>query len=330
MRASLPRESKKPKLSPFANFGRLLVFTLCLRFAAADAAQTNAQIFVGKSRIDLVFTSTPPEPLRPVILNWVSAAARAVTTYYGQFPVVHLNIQVSLDDGHGAESGQASGSNGALITVSVGRSSTASDLARSWLMTHEMVHLAFPGVARKHHWIEEGLATYVEPIARARDGELSAEKVWGDMVRGMPQGLPQPGDQGLDFTHTWANTYWGGARFCLLADIEIRKRTDNKLGLEDALRPILKHGGTIEADWDLSRALEIGDRATGVPVLRELYDKMSATPQPTDLDKLWKDLGVESSGGRIVFDDTAPLAPIRKAITQPVPNSELPQILPEP
>jgi hypothetical protein len=286
---------------------------------------------VGNSKIDLTFTSPPSESLRTAVLDWVSAAARAVTTYYGQFPVQHVNIQVDLHDGHGAESGHAFGSsNDARITVSVGRSSTASDLAREWVMTHEMVHLAFPGMARRHHWIEEGLATYVEPIARASDGELSPEKVWGDMVQGMPQGLPQPGDQGLDITRTWANTYWGGARFCLLADIEIRKRTGNKQGLEDALRAILKQGGTIEADWDLSRALEIGDQATGVPVLRELYNKMSTTPQPTDLDKLWKGLGIANSEGHIVFDNTAPLAAIRKAITQPVPNSELPQILPAP
>ncbi len=305
---------------------RLFIFATYLGFAAAATAQTNAQLLLGNSRIDLTFTSNPPEPLRPVVLDWVRAAARAVTTYYGQFPVAHVEIHVTLYDGHGAESGQASGSDGAVITVSVGRSSTASDLAREWVMTHEMVHLAFPGVARKYHWIEEGLATYVEPIARARDGELTAEKVWFDMVRGMPQGLPQPGDHGLDITPTWANTYWGGARFCLLADIETRKRTGNKQGLEDALRAILKQGGTIEADWPLSRALEIGDQATGVPVLRELYDKMSATPVSTDLDKLWKDLGITSSGGRIVFNDTAPLASIRQAITQPVPKSELPQI----
>ena len=40
-------------------------------------------------------------------------------------------------------------------------------------MTHEMVHLAFPSVAREHHWIEEGITTYVEPIARAETGELA-------------------------------------------------------------------------------------------------------------------------------------------------------------
>ena len=67
-----------------------------------------------------------------------------------------------------------------------------------------------------HHWIEEGLATYVEPIARARAGGLTPQKVWGDMVDAMPQGLPKPGDRGLDFTHTWGRTYWGG-RYVLSA-----------------------------------------------------------------------------------------------------------------
>ena len=41
-----------------------------------------------------------------------------------------------------------------------------------------MVHLAFPSVPRSHHWIEEDWATYVEPIARARTGDLTPQKVW--------------------------------------------------------------------------------------------------------------------------------------------------------
>ena len=58
------------------------------------------------------------------------------------------------------------------------------------------------------------------------------------MVDGMPQGLPAAGDQGLDNTHIWGRTYRGGAMFCLLADIEIRKQTGNAKGLLDALRAI--------------------------------------------------------------------------------------------
>lgn len=50
----------------------------------------------------------------------------------------------------------------------------------------------------------------MEPIARAQIGGLSLERVWGDMMRDMPQGLPAAGDEGLDNTHTRGRTYWGG------------------------------------------------------------------------------------------------------------------------
>jgi len=50
--------------------------------------------------------------------------------------------------------------------------------------------------------------------------------------------------------------------------------------------------------------------------LRELYEKMKATPAPVDLSALWKELGVERRNGKIQFDSGAPLAAIRKAITQ--------------
>jgi predicted metalloprotease with PDZ domain len=134
------------------------------------------------------------------------------------------------------------------------------------------------------------------------------------MVEGMPQGLPKSGDRGLDYTHTWGRTYWGGALFCLLADVEIRKKTGNRMGLEDALRGILKSGGSIEVEWPLEKVLQLADRAVGVPVLEQMYDKMKAAPVAPDLDQLWKDLGVKYDGNGVTFDDSAPLAATRKAI----------------
>jgi len=64
-----------------------------------------------------------------------------------------------------------------------------------------------------HRWLGEGLATYIEPLGRIRTGSLTPERVWRDLVLGLPQGEPQPGDQGLDVTHTWGRTYWGGRFF---------------------------------------------------------------------------------------------------------------------
>jgi hypothetical protein len=44
---------------------------------------------------------------------------------------------------------------------------------------------------------------------------------------------------------------------------------------------------------------------------------MKATPVQFDLDDLWRKLGVEVNNGVVTFDDKAPLAKTRKAITEP-------------
>jgi hypothetical protein len=289
---------------------------ICLELSPPCDAQGHDQIKIRGAQIDVRFDFTPSDRLRKLIMSRIALSAEAVAAYYQQYPVAAVEIRVASHRGHGINSGHAFGFPRAHLSISVGVDSTEPDFAEDWITTHEMVHLAFPSVAEQHHWIEEGLATYVEPVARARIGELSPQKVWGDMVEGMPNGLPQPGDRGLDFTHTWGRTYWGGALFCLLADVEIRKRTGNRRGLEDALRGILRAGGNLESEWALSRALTTADRAAGVTVLEDLYAKLSASPVAPDLDELWHQLGVERRAGTLTFDDSAPLAAVRKAITQ--------------
>lgn len=282
--------------------------------AAADGANT-ATIITGQSRIDVVVENGPFDISKEGLLGWISSAAQSVTTYYGRFPQPHILIRIKPVPGQGVRHGVTYPWDGGLITIAVGAETTVADFQSDWEMTHEMVHLAFPSVADNHHWIEEGIATYVEPIARVRAHHFDATEMWYELLRDLPQGLPAPGDQGLDNTHTWGRTYWGGALFCLLADVEIHRRTGNKKGLDDALRGILDAGGNINVDWDLEKALRAGDQATGVPVLEELYDKMKDSPYTPDLDALWKQLGVERSGTTVVFNDSAPLAATRNAIT---------------
>jgi hypothetical protein len=209
---------------------------------------------------------------------------------------------------------------GASIVLHMGRDMTEKDLADDWVLTHELTHLAFPSLPRRYGWLEEGLATYVEPIARARIGALSTEEVWRGFVLGLPKGLPEPGDRGLDRTPTWGRTYWGGALFCLLADLKIRSATQNRRSLDDALRGILDAGGNDAIRWDLDRTIEVGDRATGVHVLRDLHGQMGSQPIPVDLSALFRQLGVKLKGGVLTFDDNAPLAAVRRSMTARDPN----------
>ena len=208
----------------------------------------------------------------------------------------------------------------AFILLRIGEATTPKELAADWIITHELVHTALPSLPDDQHWLEEGLASYVEPIARAQAGQLSVTKAWADMMLGMPQGEPGPQDQGLDVTHTWGRTYWGGSLFCLMADIRIRKQTSNRQGLQDALRAIVSSGGSVDKDWPLARVLGTGDRATHTHVLEEMYAQWSTTPIVVDLPELWSQLGVRMIGKQVIFDESAPLAGLRTAITVPVPS----------
>jgi predicted metalloprotease with PDZ domain len=133
----------------------------------------------------------------------------------------------------------------------------------------------------------------------------------------MPKGQPEASDQGLDGTPTWGRTYWGGALFCLAADVDIRTRTSNRHSLDDALRAVLAQGGNIAVSWPIERVLEVGDRATGVPVLRTLFERMAPRAERVDLEGLWRRLGVSRRGGTVAFDDAAPLAAVRRAMMVP-------------
>jgi hypothetical protein len=254
------------------------------------------------------------------ILQWVKNAASSVEMYYGRFPVERDRILIEPAPGTGILRGTTWGDVGgfqAFHRMVLGEQSSQRDLDEDWEMTHELVHSAFPTMDDEHHWIEEGLATYIEPIARVQRGLLRPEKIWADMLHDMPKGDPEGSDGGLDQTRSWGRTYWGGAQFCLLADVTIREQTHNQKGLQDALRAIVQAGGTIDQEWPLRKTLEIGDKATGTHVLVKLYDEMRDKPEPVNLQEIWKQLGVSRDGDGVRFDDHAPLAAIREAITRP-------------
>ena len=277
--------------------------------------EEDSVIRIGQSRIQVQLAEGDWGIAKAGIPAWIRNAGESVAAYYGRFPLPEVQLRISPYAGEGIRHGMTFGDQGGYIIIHVGNNTTQSDFNSDWMLTHEMVHLAFPSVEDNHHWIEEGIATYVEPIARVQAGHMDVKEMWFELVRDLPQGLPAPGDQGLDNTHTWANTYWGGARYCFLADIGIRRATGNRKGLQDALRGILNARGDIRQNWDLMKALKVGDAATGASVLVPLYEKMKDRPMQTDLPELWKELGVTRSGNTVEFDDNVPLAAVRKSIT---------------
>lgn len=298
----------------FAIFTFLIACSALLPLGCKAADAPVQSLRIGGGVIDVTLPDGT-DVSQQDLLDWVRRAAEAVTTYYGKFPCPRLTLKISADDRQGVHHGVTYPEGQGLIVITVGRHATKAVLASDWMLTHEMIHLAFPSMPRRQHWIEEGISVYVEPIARVQAGQLPVEEMWYETMRDMPQGEPQSGDEGLDHTHTWGRTYWGGALFCLIADTRIREQTHNQKGLQDALTAIMEHGGVITEDWDMLRTFEVGDHATGTTVLVDLYNEMRDKPVTVDLDGLWKKLGISMQGNTVVFDDHAPEAGIRKAIT---------------
>jgi hypothetical protein len=283
--------------------------------APAKSALEPFELTVGGGEIDVRFAAGRLAVRREAISKWISDAAQAVNCYYGRFPVSRTGIEIRpVSSRSGVLNGVTFG-DPVHTSMEIGELTNEAILDSDWTMTHELVHLAFPNVPESHHWIEEGIATYVEPIARAQAGKVSVEKVWSDMLHDMPKGEPGPSSRGLDQTNSWANTYWAGALFCLFADVEFRERTGNRLGLQDALRGILNAGGNITADWPIEKAFRAGDAAAGVPVLSELYARLKDKPVWMDLPAVWRRLGISEAGGIFALLPDAELSAIRRAIT---------------
>ena len=297
----------------------LSAILLCFAYPCIASAEQDdplqghhAKLELGESKIFVVFDNETLLARKNIILPWVARAAESVANYFGQFPVPQVNIALIGGRGRSVHSGVVFGGDSPVINIRLGNRVDEQALKSDWVLVHEMAHLAFPEVGFR--WIEEGMATYVESIARASMGDLSSNTVWREFIKRMPQGQPARGDKGLDRTPTWGRTYWGGAIFCLVADVEIRRRTNNQFGLQDAFKGILAADLNIRHKRSLAEVFSLADKAVGVPVLSELYSRHRHQPTPFALEQLWKDLGIELSGRTVTYSSSAPLSTVRQAI----------------
>ena len=245
------------------------------------------------------------------IRRWVRSMAGLATEYLGHFPVPTLKVEVHLQSGSRVRFGQHF--RGRRVRVFIGRNTSASDLARDHILLHELLHTALPTLDRRHRWMREGLSTYLETVVRLRAGIVSPEQAWARFYRQMPSGLPRHGDRGLDRTPTWGRTYWGGALFWLMVDVELRQTTRGRHSVRTLLSGIVRNGGVARERWPMRRLLALARRVTGTRVLESLYRRLALRPHRVPLERLFRRLGVQQRGRHVELT-RGPLAWLRRRI----------------
>lgn len=239
-------------------------------------ATRNLQVEVPHATVDVAVLGRELAMGDADLRGWVGDAAGAVSRLYGRFPVDHFALFLVPARGASAPLfGRVLTRTGASGALLVGEHMGPEGAHDDWILVHEMIHLGFPSFAGEGRWLGEGIATYYEPILRARAGWMDPADLWTYFGAEMPRGLPKRADgPGLDGRLDNDSIYWGGALFALLADVRIREATGGRFSLDDVLRGIHRRGGDATRVWRMTDVFEEGDAITGTHVLTDLYAAM--------------------------------------------------------
>lgn len=289
----------------FGKFDREQITLPAPIFKGPEAPPAKVTVVVLDGKLDMS---------RANLVKWIEDCARLVSDYWHGFPAERALLAILPTEGrNGIVFGRVIGTGGITMMVQVGEHADPAKLHDDWIMVHEFLHVGGPFVYDGGYWLMEGMATYVEPILRARAGWQKSQDVWAEFARGMAGGVAPLLESGL-FGLQGRSVYWSGALFMLMADVEIRKRTGNAKGLDDCLRGVLKAGGNATQRWTVEQTLAACDSAIGLPVVSELATRYAHGKQSLELSGVWRELGVESDGRLAFYRANAPLASIRNAI----------------
>jgi hypothetical protein len=249
------------------------------------------------------------------LATWVKERAEAVADFYQGFPAARAVVFVVPVRGRSeVVFGKLLPESAPGVALFVGSQANKAALRDDWVLVHELFHIGVPSFYREGKWFDEGLATYFEPIIRVRAGLFDAERAWRDFALEMPRALSALTRDGLEHTRNYTGLYWGGAIYCLAADVAVRAQSEGRLGLEDGVRRVFQEGGQAWEVWPLQKTLRTADSVFPEPLLQSLSARYANTPAPFDLEALFRSLGVERKASGIELSDAAPLAWVRRAI----------------
>ena len=284
----------------------------------------RSRVDVPGGPLDLVLLGAPLDMGDAALTTWVKGAAGCIAGLYGRFPVAATLFVVPIPGADEVVFGRVMSLSGGSVVLLFGADTKAASSREDWVVVHELSHLGTVSFVGEGHWLEEGLATYYEPILRERAGWMTEADLWRHFAEEMPRGVHKDGEPpDLEDRDDIDSTYWGGALFAMLADLEIRKASGGKRSLDDVLRASLQELGDATRQAKVLDFIRVGDQAAGSSALSGVYERVALHGGAVDLRALWEALGVvKHPDGTVTLRDDAPLASTRKALAAGSPHPE--------
>jgi predicted metalloprotease with PDZ domain len=282
--------------------------------AFGDMRRARAE--VPGAALDVALLGPPLAMGDDAVVGWVRGAAGCVASLFGRFPADATVFVLPVRGPDELVFGRVLSLAGGSVELLFGSETRASSAHQDWVAVHELFHLGTPSFVGEGHWLEEGLATYYEPVLRRRASWLRDGDLWAHFAREMPRGLRREGaPPALEDRDDIDSTYWGGALFALLADVRIREATRGARSLDDVMRAALERLGDGTHEATVAAFLRLGDEVTGTRVLEDLDARIARAGEAVDLAALWRSLGVVAhTDGSVELVEGAPLAGVRRGI----------------
>lgn len=259
------------------------------------------------------------------LVRWIADTARNVNLTYGTFPNPTPNIVVipvgerSFSDSP-VPFGRVVRDGGETIELFIDQRQPIEAFYDDWTATHEFSHLMLPYVRSSYRWVSEGFATYYQNVLLARAGQYTQARAWQKLYEGFERGRhsrPEMSPNEAAQRRARSSTmkiYWSGASLALMADIELRRRSDGRESLDTVLERLQACCLPSDERWSGPEFFEKLDTLIDEPVFMPLYDRYANSAGFPDYRDSFAALGVEIVRGRVRLEDDAPLGAIRSEI----------------
>jgi len=282
---------------------------------------------VADTSLSITFLRSAKDVITAPIVEWIGDTADHLVLAYGRFPNPSARVLVFPVEGSSwrgksaVHFGRVVRDGGESVELLVDPSQPIELFYEDWTATHEFAHLMLPYVQREQRWISEGFAQYYQNLLLARAGRYTQQYAWQKLHDGLERGresvpnLSPNEAASSDERSTRMKIYWTGAALALMADVELRRRSDGTETLDTVLDQIQRCCLPSQRTWSGAELFAKFDSFLDEPLFLGLYQRYADTAGFPDTDPLLERLGVVATGQEIHLSDTAELAEIRAALT---------------
>lgn len=288
-------------------FGRFTVNNLAL-----NGANLRLSILDGEPKTDLGLTK-----------NWLLLAAEELANLYGSFPDPYPQILV-VPLGRGNEPmpyAQVTRGGGSGVHFYIDQRRSAKAFNKDWTASHELSHLLLPFVDRDDAWLSEGLASYFQNVLMSRNGTLTQRRSWEKLYQGFQRGINRnyqgtlkQASERMYSDGTNMRVYWSGAAIAMLADIQLRQRSNGKQSLISALEGLKDCCLPSDRLWSAWEVMSALDDITNTSIFTDLYNQYVYSRQFPEYQTTFEKLGIQVQNNRIKLKSSAELLSIRNSI----------------